>query len=68
MRSAKAPSMSAGVISANMHWNIANTSSGMPLAMVADVSTPAMNALSKPPITAHSGLPLSLKPVPKAHE
>ena len=67
MRSANAPRISAGVMSANMHWNITNVSSGMLPVVSVDVVMPLRNALSKPPITAKSGLPDSLKPVPKAH-
>ena len=51
-----------------MHWNMTNTSSGMPVEVTVDGVMPQRKALSKPPMTANNGLPDSLKPVPKAHE
>ena len=40
MRSAKAPRIRAGVIRANMHWNITNVSSGIPVGISVSVVTP----------------------------
>ena len=54
MRSAKAPTISAGVMQANVIWKQMKTNSGMtmPLVKVAAMLsgvTPARNALPKPP-------------------
>ena len=48
MRSAKAPTISAGVMIANVIWNVMNTDSGMVPLMESTV-TPARNILSSPP-------------------
>ncbi len=48
MRSAKAPTISAGVMIAKVSWNTENTVSGIdPLSD--STPTPAMNALPRPP-------------------
>ena len=48
MRSAKPPTMSAGVMMANVSWNVANTVSGMePLSESS--STPRSHAFDSPP-------------------
>lgn len=53
MRSAKAPVISAGVITANMHWKIMNTTCGMVVAYVAlgSESTPARANQDRSPTT-----------------
>ena len=48
MRSAKAPTISAGVMMAKVIWNVMNTDSGMVPLMESTV-TPARNILSSPP-------------------
>ncbi len=52
LRSAKAPVMSAGVIAANISWNIANNMNGIVTAYTADGAwpTPLKKAKSRPPI------------------
>ncbi len=57
MRSAKAPTISAGVMHAKVSWKMKNTYSGMytPLLKVAaseSVANPCMNSRSKPPMKA----------------
>lgn len=56
MRSAKPPTMSAGVMIAKVIWNIANTVSGIE-PLTASCVTPARNALSRPPIQAFAPPP-----------
>ena len=49
MRSAKPPTMSAGVMMAKVIWNMKYTVSGMcPLALTLSLVTPLMNHFSKP--------------------
>ncbi len=55
MRSAKAPTIRAGVMAAKVSWNMANTSSGIttPLLKVSTTESPVMplrNILSRPPM------------------
>ncbi len=50
MRSAKAPTVSAGVMIAKVIWKVANTDSGI-VPTTESTVTPDMNALSSPPIT-----------------
>ncbi len=59
MRSAKAPEMSAGVMTANMHWNIMNVrcgrfSAGEPML---SMPTPFRKAKSKPPMRPPMSVP-----------
>jgi hypothetical protein len=56
MRSAKPPTTSAGVMMANVIWNMANTVSGS-LPLTAARSTPARPSLPKPPYQACSAPP-----------
>ena len=67
-RSAKAPRIKAGVMRANMHWNIAKVSSGMPVGMMASKPMPWRKHLSKPPMTQARGLPESAYSVENAQE
>ena len=61
MRSAKAPTIRAGVMAAKVSWKAMKVNSGMatPLVKVSAVEsvvTPARNALEKPPMKAPSRL------------
>ena len=51
IRSAKLPTISAGVMMAKVSWNMANTVSGM-LPESESTPTPAKNALPSPPMKA----------------
>ena len=59
--SAKAPRIKAGVITANMHWNMANSSSGIFPAAAVSSDIPFMNTFPKPPIRKDRGFPFSSK-------
>ena len=50
-RSAKPPMISAGVITAKVIWNSANTGSGI-VPLTLSTVTPAKNSLSSPPMKA----------------
>jgi hypothetical protein len=54
MRSAKAPTTSAGVMIAKVSWNIANTVSGT-VPDSAPSPTPAKNAFDRPPTAGPPG-------------
>ena len=54
MRSAKAPTISAGVMTAKVIWKVVNTVSGM-VPVMASTVTPARNALPSPPTKAFMG-------------
>ena len=64
--SANAPRISAGVMMANIHWNMTNVSSGISPVVNVLMVIPWRNALSNPPIMAPNGLPDSIKLVPNA--
>ena len=49
MRSAKAPTMSAGVMIAKVIWKVMKTVSGM-VPLIESTSTPARKSLPKPPM------------------
>ena len=49
MRSANAPTISAGVMIAKVIWNVANTDSGI-VPISESTPTPPMKALPKPPM------------------
>ena len=57
IRSAKAPSIKAGVITANIHWKTTKMISGMLPVVSADGVTPFSITLSKPPITLPAAVP-----------
>ena len=60
MRSAKAPTISAGVIMAKVIWKVMNTVSGI-VPVIDSTPMPARNSLPKPPQKA-----FMLPPSPKA--
>ena len=49
-RSANAPRMRAGVMTANMHWNMTKSSSGMPPVVMVSRLMPLSITLSNPPM------------------
>ena len=51
IRSANAPTMSAGVMTANVIWNVMNTVSGM-VPLSESTVTPARNIFESPPMNA----------------
>ena len=53
MRSANAPTISAGVMIANVSWNITNTVSGI-VPLTEPTSTPRSHAFERPPINEPS--------------
>ncbi len=68
MRSAKAPTISAGVMIAKVIWKVANTDSGM-VSVRLSRPTPAMKALPSPPMNEYRlTSPLTMPVVSKATE
>ncbi len=56
IRSAKAPTISAGVITAKVSWKVENTVSGI-VPLSESTPIPLMNALSRPPTTPFQAPP-----------
>ena len=56
MRSTKAPTINAGVMTANVIWNVKKSDSGMSPTIPSN-PTPRNNALPKPPMTSFAPPP-----------